>query len=242
MLGRIDSSVDVKSSYTEEEMISFELGQSLVKYCEISRNKGLLAMEVAIMEEKQDEFLEFAIKFLLDGMTRGLSNEFLFRLLENYAKNELQEKRAYMVLNALRAIVSGENAECLKEMLASYVGRRYREKFILRSNDSYNREKILGSYRGRKGTYILDILSECADRDIQMILKNLNNDTLIKALYGSSGNVCQKFLGNMSDRMLRFFYEDIKRFEGTEAEILVAQKTVLETALLLGITEMQADN
>lgn len=241
LLGRADSSVELKSSYTEEELISFELGQGLIKYCEISRNKGVLAMEVAITEGKQDEFLEFSIKFLLDGMQRGLSNDFLFGLLENYAKHEVQQERACMVLDALKAIVSGENEECLKEIVASHIGRKYREKFISRSNESYNRESILSNYNEREGTYVLEVLSDCADRDIQMILKNIDNGTLVKALYGASGRICQKFLQNVSDRMLRFLDEDIQRFVGDEAEVLEAQKKVLEIALWLGVAEMQAD-
>ena len=65
-----------------------------------------------------------------------------------------------------------------------------------------------------------------------MILRNLDNVTLTSALVGASGKVDSAFLANLSDRMLYFIHEDMKHWNGTEEEILTAQKKVLELGYL----------
>lgn len=52
--------------------------------------------------------------------------------------------------------------------------------------------------------------------------------TLTAALTGASGKVVQKFLKNLADRILYLIHEDLEYWNGTEEDILTAQKTVLE--------------
>ena len=52
--------------------------------------------------------------------------------------------------------------------------------------------------------------------------------TLTAALAGASGEVVRAFLTNLSDRLLYFIHEDMKQWNGTEEDILTAQKKVLE--------------
>ena len=65
------------------------------------------------------------------------------------------------------------------------------------------------------------------DFEIQVILRNLDNETLTAALRGASGKIIERFLLNLSDRLLYFVSEDIDRWNGTEEDILTAQRRVL---------------
>lgn len=65
--------------------------------------------------------------------------------------------------------------------------------------------------------------------EIQLILRNIDNVTLLtSALVGASGEVARVFLSNLSDRMLYFIHKDMKQWNGTEKDILTAQKKVQE--------------
>ena len=93
------------------------------------------------------------------------------------------------------------------------------------------REEIIGRYRDKKlfseRTNLLEGFKQVGDFEIQVILRNLDNETLVAALCGASGVIVEGFLANLSDRLLYFVSEDIDRWEGDEEEILAAQRRVL---------------
>ena len=66
------------------------------------------------------------------------------------------------------------------------------------------------------------------DFEIQVILRNLESETLVVALSGASGKIVVRFLMNLSDRLLYFISEDIDNWNGTEEDILKAQRQVLD--------------
>ena len=62
---------------------------------------------------------------------------------------------------------------------------------------------------------------------MQVILRNLDNETLVAALKGASGLIVTGFFENLSDRLLFYISEDLDRWNGTEDEILRAQRRVV---------------
>lgn len=72
-------------------------------------------------------------------------------------------------------------------------------------------------------------LTEAFNTFIQQSL-NVDNVTLAKALYGASGSVCQKFLCNISDKLLPYIDEDIKNCKTDKKEITNAQEEILRLA------------
>ncbi len=133
---------------------------------------------------------------------------------------------------ALESIVSGESPELLKEILASYIGMEYWEKVLGNVPGERRREEILERYRNKQlysgATDLLEGFEELGDFEIQIILRNLDNDVFTAAMCGASGEVVVKFMANLSDRVLAFIGEDMDGWEGTEEEILEAQRKVVE--------------
>lgn len=89
----------------------------------------------------------------------------------------------------------------LREMVASYVGMGYWEKMedaTRETRGKRNREEIIGKCRDKKPfsekTGLLERFEIVGDFEIQVILRNLDSETLASALYGASGKITVSFL------------------------------------------------
>lgn len=238
LVGREGKRLEKVGIYDSEKLRLVEVAEELLKCCEISRKEGLLALEGEMKHYKgSSRFLPFGIHFFLQCFMKRMDFELTFQLLDNYAETLPEEERVEgrMIASVLKRMTSGENPEVLKEVIASYVGMGYWEKLEDMNRLARNkrtREEIIGKYRDKKlysaRTSLLECFKEVGDFEIQVILRNLDNETLTAALCGASGLIVTGFLANLSDRLLYFVSEDIDRWKGSEEEILKAQRRVLE--------------
>lgn len=236
IVGRTLVQVEGIGMYDEEKLRLAVIGEDLLKCSEISRAEGLLAMESNIPRLKGgSRFLAFAIPYILNLFMKQVELEEAFRFLENYAATlpEAERREGNMIAAVLRRIFAGESPVILQELIASYIGIDYREKNGRMSEMlKYTRQEILDQYRDKKmysdNTNLLEEFVHVDDFEIQLILRNLDTVTLTAALAGASGEVARSFLANLSDRVLYFIHEDMKQWNGTEEEILAAQKKILE--------------
>lgn len=236
LVGRTPGQIEKVGIYDAQKFRLAIIGEDLMKCSEISREKGLLAMESCIPGLKgESRFLAFAIPFVLYLFMKQMETAAVFQLLENYATTlpETERPEGRMVTAVLRQIFAGESPEILQELISSYIGIDYRERKINMSELlKYTRQDILDQYKDKKlysaHTNLLEAFTQVGDFEIQLILRDTDNTTLTAALTGASGRVVQAFLANLSDRMLYFIHEDMKQYNGTEEEILAAQKKLLE--------------
>ncbi len=78
--------------------------------------------------------------------------------------------------------------------------------------------------------FVFENLVGLEDRSIQLLLKEIDNETLVTALKGSPEAIIQKFLQNMSQRAAEMLRDDMEargpvRVSQVEAE----QKSILQT-------------
>lgn len=237
LVGRILVQVQRVGAYDEENFRLAMIGADLLKCSEISRAEGLLAMERTVPQlTGGSKFLAFAISYTLDLFLKQVEPDLSFRLLENYTATlpEAEQKEARMIVAVLKMIFAGNCAEIIQETIASHIGIDYRERMnSMSGNKKYTRQEVIHKYQN-KGLYsantnLLEEFANLNDFDLQVILKNTENNTLTVALVGASGNVVTRFLSNLSDRMLYFISEDMDCWQGTEEEILTAQRKLRET-------------
>ncbi len=238
LAGRTDRKLEQMGCYDRERLRMAETAKELLALSELSRQKGLLALEDKIAEYKgESRFLPFAVNFFIRSLCRQLEPARIAGWLEHYAETLPEQERmeGHMITHLLGMIVSGEQAELLREEAASYIGIGYREKLdggrdFVRTGLS--REELIESCRAKPlfsdRTSLLEELTSLGDFEIQVILRNLDNATLTAALCGASGGVLVRFLSNLSDRLLPFICEDMDSWQGTEEEILKAQRRILE--------------
>ena len=236
LVGRTLVQVERLGTYDEKKLRLVVIGEDLLKCSEISRAEGLLAMETYIPKLKGgSRFLAFAIPYIMNFFMDQIALDDAFQLLENYVTTlpEGERQEGNMIAAALRKIFAGESPKILQELIASYIGMDYSEKNgIMSEMLKYTRQEILDQYNGKKpysdNTDLLEEFVHVGDFEIQLILRDLDTVTLTSALTGASGEVARAFLANLSDRLLYFIHEDMKQWNGTEEDILAAQKKVLE--------------
>ena len=236
LVGRALIHVDKVGAYDEKKLRLAMIGDDLLKCSEISKAEGLRAMEAYAPQLKGgSKFLAFAIPYILNLYMKQMEVDEAFQFLENYVATltEAEQPEGRMIAAVLKKIFCGESTEILQELIASYIGIDYREKNGRMSEMlKYTREEILNQYKDKKmysdNTNLLEEFKHVGDFEIQSILRNMDSLTLTAALVGVSGEVARTFMTNLSDSMLYFIHEDMKQWDGTEEEILTAQKRVLE--------------
>ena len=128
-------------------------------------------------------------------------------------------------------------ADCFEISVDELLGRtncllaeedEYGEK-SLKQYESIVRKSLVAKYESRVGKVnLLDELAWVGDKIIQLILRKLNNTTLLYALAGASGVVCKKFLENSSVRMVCFIDKKLEMDEFSLKKIEHAQKAILQ--------------
>ena len=237
LVGREEKRLAKVGIYDDAKMRLVEVAEELLKCSEISRKEGLLALDERMKLYKgESRFLPFAIHFFLQSFMKRMEFEVTFELLENYVETLTadEQREGHMITQVLKNIASGANPELLMEIIASYIGVGYWERLqntIRTEQGKRDRAEIIGKYRDKKlyseKTDLLERFETVGDFEIQVILRNLDNETLTAALSGASGKIVAGFLMNLSDRLLYFVSEDIDNWSGTEEDILKAQQRVL---------------
>ena len=95
--------------------------------------------------------------------------------------------------------------------------------------DHITRTSLIEKYAQKP--YIVDVMENMAELDdhtIQLIIRELNNTTLIYALAGASGKVCKRFMENLSGRMLSFVDKHMLTAAFPAKKIEEAQNAVLQ--------------
>ena len=128
-------------------------------------------------------------------------------------------------------------ADCFETSVDELLGRTNlllpeEDKYSEQSMKQYDldlRTHLIVKYETKKGKCnLLDELVEIDDKLVQLILRKLNNTTLVYALAGTSGVVCKRFMDNLSGRMVSFLGAELEKNEFSTEKIEDAQKAVLQ--------------
>ena len=236
LVGRTSAQIEAVGVYDAEKLRLAEIGEDLLKCCEISRQKGLRALEAAVQGLKgKSAFLVFSVPYIMYLFMKQVDMDQAFGFLENYVGTlpETEQREGHMIAAALKMIFAGANPVVLEELIASYIGMEYWQKKghpaqILKCT----RQEIIDGQKDKKiyseATSLIEVAADLGDFEIQTMLRNMDDATLTAALVGASGKVVVRFFSNLADRILYLIHEDMEHWNGTEQEILEAQRKVLE--------------
>lgn len=240
LLGR-GTSKDTLSSMievTESSVEHIKIAKNILKLAESNRQYGLLALGDALKNlDNKHEFLDFAVNFIIKACYNKVPPQQVFEILSNYANSGYcDDVTGYkLIANGMNCIVSGESLEYIMEVMCSLLGIHMRKKIISNNTIDYSDDyvkKVLEQYKNKvaysESTNILNELLDADDWLIRLILKTLDNKTFISAMAGASGEIVRKFYMNLNNTLISFLDEDIKAWNGTEDEIVHAQRKIIK--------------
>ncbi len=199
--------------------------------CKTARNFGLLAVEEQLKgkEESIYSFLKFAVYFLLDGFYKQITPMDCKPYLVRYAESEKDSRTANMICEVIVLIFSGENEEIVKDVISSFLGRKYAGLILKKAQLTRDEqiEKIALMDIGVEDTGVLDSLLNTDDYHIQMMLRQMENDEFLQALAGTSKEIRIRLLQNLSDRLIGVIAETLQNVQGNADDISEAQRKML---------------
>lgn len=158
---------------------------------------------------RQDVMLRIAT---LDGIKPAALNELNDVLTKLLSGNENLKKKSIGGVKSAASIMnflSGDNEAALMESLRNY--------------DEEMAQKIMDEM------FVFDNLVELDDRSIQTILKEVQSDSLIVALKGTSSELREKIFSNMSTRAAEMLKDDLEtRGPVRLSEVEAQQKLILQ--------------
>lgn len=241
LLGRRKRKITDIQFENEWEANRYYVALELIECCKTARNYGLLAVEEQLKGKVESlySFLKFAVRFILDGFQRQISPADCKPYLEHYAEAEKDRRTADMICEVIVLIFSGENEEIVKEVISSFLGRKYAGLVLQKMQLSRREliEKIIAVETGFDNTEILDPLLSTDDYDIQMMLRQMENDEFLQALLGTSGEIRNRLLQNLSERMIAFIAETLHNTQGSIDDIKAAQRKMISIIHSLEIKE-----
>lgn len=254
LLGRNQQTLYQNYCLDQRDENRIRTAEYLLHCCLLAGKQGLLSLEEYLNQQKDAccAFPAFCARFLIDGFLRQAKPEELMPFLERYAEGEKDPVTAKMTVTVLLMIFDGKGIPLVRETLHSFLGMQYYNTMLLTGDeqadaeyaaekkvDLMTRDEKLKYYCERRpageDTHILDVLKDCSDKNIQLLLKCMETAALECAVFGVSDEIWRKFFQNLSGRMFQPIHEDMMHAEYTEDQIRDAQKKILDDAVRLGI-------
>lgn len=194
-------------------------------------------MEKYHMEVRMLEFMSKSI--VSQRKKRGLTQE---ELAEQLGVSSAAVSKWERGISTPELSMVCKMADCFEISVDELLGRTHcllpeEEKYSEKSMKQFDlnlRKSIIAKHENRIGKmFLLEELTGVEDKVIQLILRKLNNTTLVYALAGASGDVIQKFMDNLSGRMVCFLDKQIEKNEFSIEKIENAQKAVLQIYSLI---------
>jgi hypothetical protein len=200
---------------------------------------GVLALEKNILNQDND-FLTFAMMLIIDGTAPELVNGILETLInaDNHTGYALLSRM--IIKEGVLSIQAGEHPYLVELKLLSFLGERYLKQ---RGHFPYTKHEPSAQNENRLISLINKTQpSEChafdknmhdiSDRDIQQMMKEVDQQQLAMVLKGCSVKTVKKLLSNISQRMASMVMVDMEcmgQLEELEADkIIIAQKEMSE--------------
>jgi len=202
----------LKTFTKEEKDACLQIVDLLLDAANTARKNGVLALE-EFVKNKNNDFFTFATMLVVDGTDPVLVKNIIEKLIyaDDHKGSALLER--ILLMEGVLSIQAGENPRLIEAKLLSMLGEAYLKKrghinfgspgegIIYEDNPMSHIKELLNK----------EILPEWADfnktllvfsnRDLQCILREIDQNDLAIALRGASEEAAKKLLDNLSARL-----------------------------------------
>lgn len=230
---------------------TIEMLETLVQLSIVARNEGLLALESAADALDESLFYGEALKELVYPVTDGISLTIVEEIgMQRYFAGDMkgyQGLNYLLLLKGMSAISQNENPWIvewkLRTMLPAELDQIYCQRKQERKEEKIKEEPDLskvtevcqGIYTGEitgvgaaPVKYLDEVISKVSDRDLQRLLRELENSVLKVALKGLGREAREHVFHNMSKRLAVMIAEEmISEGFAEESEIILASQKII---------------
>lgn len=205
--------------------------KNVLKFHTIARKEGLLALEVeceSLNKETEEKYFAELLSLVVDGTDSILVTEYA---LNRYFAANLTgyEGIIYLIYSkGILMIQTGEHPMVVEKILDSmlpenvkklYMEKKSEETERLKKSEQEDLQNNIDSICSKnpeadekEHTLLSEaslIFEKRSDRDIQRILREVDNNELAVAMKALSGNACRRIFNNLSPRLAPRIAEDI---------------------------------
>lgn len=224
-----------KPTFTpEEKEACLPIIDRILECSNIARQYGVLALEEFVQKQDND-FLTFGTMLIVDGTDPCLVKGILQTLIcsDNHTGFELLSRE--IIAEGVLSVQAGENPRLLELKLLSMLGEEYLRKrgaFPGVTLPDFHEVKQQLSKILRKGVKCEDFsrpINDLSHRDIQQILREVDQRDFGLALLGSEEDVAIKLFSNVSPRLTLMVLSDMELMTwAKENDILEAQQKIAD--------------
>ncbi|MCL1999144.1 MAG: hypothetical protein FWG65_10300 [Turicibacter sp.] len=189
---------------TEEKAICVPVIDEVFRLANFARLEGVLALEEE-GKKSENRLLQAGIRLVVDGTDPDLVRSILETYVITSGKVGAELLSQLIVCSGVLSLQQGENPTIILEKMFAFLGEEYMD-VLTEKLDFYHKEHIetVGQIAMNMPTFPIDNdfedLLKLENRDVQIILKEVDSGTLALALKGASLALRQHILGNFSNR------------------------------------------
>lgn len=231
--------------------------KNVLEFHTVARKEGLLALEEeceSLNKETEEKYFAELLTLVVDGTDSILVNE--YALNRYFAANITgYEGIIYLIYyKGTLMIQTGENPMIVEKILESmlpenikklYMEKKREETERLRKSEQEDLQDKINSICSKnceadekEHTLLSEanlIFEKRSDRDIQRILREVDNNELAVAMKALSGNACRRIFDNLSPRLAAMIAEDIEymgpvRMKDVDESVIKIMNVVLKLA------------
>jgi len=236
----LDTYVPLLSTFTDDERRScLPTVAFILRMAETSRKQGLLALDELVSNEGGP--FGFLLEMGTDLITDGRPPEFVKTILENFTKSSADTSSGWHSVDTLRRMLiteglldiqSGENPTIIRIKMLSMLGEDLYEEANEYLGANTDPKSEIDTYfnslpEGGDSKPLDDLLGRISNHDIQLILRETDNDTLAKAMRGLTKASQKRICDNLSIKVAHMVVEDTKACQASESDIADAQSKII---------------
>ncbi|MCL2016992.1 MAG: hypothetical protein FWG68_12170 [Defluviitaleaceae bacterium] len=179
----------------------------IMRLADVARREGVLALEEE-GEKAEIPLLKAGIRLVVDGTDPELVQKILETNILTTGKTGADLLTQLIVCNGVLSIQQGENPTIILAKMFAFLGEDYMDVLAEKlENHQKEHMKIVNQYainmpptETGANTPFEEILEKMSKRDIQLVLRDVDNRTIALALKGASPALREHILDNFSAR------------------------------------------
>jgi hypothetical protein len=182
------------------------LVELFVEKAEQARREGLLMLEDDL-NELSDLLMRDGLQLVVDGTDPDLIRSIMEKRILAGGQSGLALRRELIILEGTLAIQSGIKPDLIRALLSAFLAPKVSELYGKESDERSVRESMeerlarIGERSPTSGyTSLLEKIGDYDDHAIRLILREVDNDLLAKALYGAGSNVIRAVVRSLPPR------------------------------------------